>query len=130
MVPSFASLTLPSANSGEQVTFFFTLVNFLQGTTLEINEDWLRASKLGWYTLGIQLPISLIWVLRLVFAVGNREHTHTVFACGVIYKALGGVRSSRNHSGSCLSNPKENCSMFLTMGAIGHSQDQGISGYG
>lgn len=89
MVPSFASLTLPSANSGEQVTFFFTLVNFLQGTTLEINEDWLRASKLGWYKLGIQLPISLIWVLRLVFAVGNREHTHTVLRAGLFIRLLG-----------------------------------------
>lgn len=44
------------------------------------------------YQLGIQLPISLIWVLRLVLAVGNREHTHIVLYMGLIIRIWGGER--------------------------------------
>ena len=42
----------------------------------------------GGYQLGIQLTISLIWVLRLVLAAGSREHTRVVLLMGSNIRTL------------------------------------------
>lgn len=63
-------------------------MNFLRGTTLEIKEGQLRLSKSGMQWESV-LPVSLIWVHRLILAAGIRECAQLLLLMGLIIRLPG-----------------------------------------